>query len=93
MGGSGAEGELMYSIVLPRRVQRAIGALQPAEGRRVIAAIGTLSHNPRPSGCIKLRNRPGWRIRVGNYRVVYEIDDDQRVVTILDVDHRRDVYR
>ena len=44
-------------------------------------------------GCRKLSGREGWRIRVGSYRVVYEIDDELQVVTVLHVGHRRDVYR
>ncbi|NJL92104.1 MAG: type II toxin-antitoxin system RelE/ParE family toxin, partial [Coleofasciculaceae cyanobacterium SM2_1_6] len=48
--------------------------------------------DPRPSGCLKLKGREGWRIRVGNYRVPYKIDDQQKIITILRIRHRRDVY-
>lgn len=51
-----------------------------------------LFQNPRPPSCLKLSGREGWRIRVGNYRVVYEIDDGQQAVTILNIGHRRDIY-
>ncbi|MBO1346276.1 MAG: type II toxin-antitoxin system RelE/ParE family toxin [Hormoscilla sp. GUM202] len=60
---------------------------------RVRDAIFALAEDPRPPGCLKLTNREGWRIRVGDYRVIYEIDDTENIVTILDVDRRRDVYR
>jgi mRNA interferase RelE/StbE len=49
--------------------------------------------DPRPHGSRKLVGRDGWRIRVGRYRVIYEIDDAQRFVTILHVGHRKDIYR
>lgn len=48
---------------------------------------------PRPSGCKKLKGREGWRIRVGDYPVVYDIDDDAQTALILNIGHRRDVYR
>jgi mRNA interferase RelE/StbE len=83
----------MYTVIIPRSVQKAIARLQPADGRRILAAISALAHTPRPPGCLKLRDRPGWRIRVGDYRVIYDIDDDQRAVTVRVVDNRSDVYR
>ncbi|MEA1872434.1 MAG: type II toxin-antitoxin system RelE/ParE family toxin [Chloroflexota bacterium] len=56
-------------------------------------AICDLEQEPRPRASAKLTGREGWRIRVGDYRVIYEIDDQQRVVTVLHIGHRRDVYR
>jgi mRNA interferase RelE/StbE len=56
-------------------------------------AVHQLAEDPRPPGCHKLQNREGWRIRVGDYRLVYEVDDDLRTVTVLLAGHRRDVYR
>ena len=61
---------------------------------RVIAAIKILATNPRPPGCRKLAgSKLDWRIRVGDYRVVYEIADQIRVVRVHRVRHRREVYR
>ena len=61
---------------------------------RVIAAIRALATNPRPPGCRKLAgSKDDWRIRVGDYRVVYEIADAIRSVRINRVRHRREVYR
>lgn len=57
------------------------------------AAIAALAENPRPQGCIKLTDRDGWRIRVGSYRVIYEISDGQLLVTVIRVGNRRDIYR
>lgn len=83
----------MYQLVIPRRVQRAVGSLSSADRHRVVAAIDALATDPRPLGWRKLENRPSWHIRVGSYRVIYEIEDTIRVVTIIEAGHRRDVYR
>lgn len=59
-----------------------------------LTAIIALSHNPRPAGVKKLTgSRSDWRIRIGEYRIIYEIDDTAKTVTVLQVQHRRDVYR
>lgn len=52
-----------------------------------------LAQNPRPPGIRRLQGRAGWRIRIGDYRVIYEIDDEQRVVEVLKIAHRREAYR
>jgi mRNA interferase RelE/StbE len=57
------------------------------------SAINNLQHNPRPFGCKKLIGRPGYRIRIGNYRVVYAIEDNQLLVLVVDVGHRQGVYK
>jgi mRNA interferase RelE/StbE len=59
----------------------------------IIAAITALSDNPRPSGATKLVNRPEWRVRVGNYRILYRIDDKNKTVIIASISYRPDVYR
>ncbi|MGO8789576.1 MAG: type II toxin-antitoxin system RelE family toxin [Terriglobia bacterium] len=59
---------------------------------RVRDAIRALAEDPRPPNCLKLTGRDGWRLRVGDFRVVYEIDDKQRNVTVFHIGHRRDVY-
>ena len=72
-----------------RRLQRTDPTIIP----QLVAAITALSDNPRPSGVTKLVNRPEWRVRVGNYRVLYQIDDKHKTVAIVSISHRRDVYR
>ena len=79
-----------HSVHILRRAQRELSRLSREDYERVRDAIRVLA--PRPSGCLKLKGREGWRIRVSNYRVIYEIDDNQQVVTVLHVGHRRDVY-
>ena len=76
-----------------RRAQKTLARLPQQDYERVRDAIGALGEDPRPAGCRKLAGRDGWRIRIGQYRVIYEIKDTIRVVTVLDVGHRRDIYR
>ncbi len=83
---------MTYQVQILRRAQKAMAALPERDYERVRDAIHTLASQPRPPGCKKLTGRDGWRIRVGFYRVIYEIQDEVRVVTVIDVGHRRDVY-
>ena len=82
-----------YALRILRRAQRELAALPSPVYERVRDAIFALGGEPRPAGCLKLAGRDGWRIRAGDYRVLYEIDDRSQVVTILHIGHRRDVYR
>ena len=84
----------MYRVLLERAAEKDLSRLSPAMHNRVILAIQALATNPRPPGCRKLvGSRKDWRIRVGDYRVVYEIADEIRIVRINRVRHRREVYR
>lgn len=68
--------------------------LPVADQDRVLDRIKALAEEPRPSGCEKLSGmRDAWRIRSGNYRIVYRVDDAADVVTVTRVGHRREVYR
>jgi mRNA interferase RelE/StbE len=82
-----------YRLTIRRGAQRALGQLPTSAYERVRDAIRALADDPHPPGCLRLSGRDGWRIRVGDYRVIYEIDSDEREVTVLHVGHRRDVYR
>ena len=84
---------MSYAVFILRRAQRELAALPVESYARVRDAIRNLAEETRPKGCVKLTGREGWRIRVGDYRVIYEIDDGRQVVTVLHVGHRRDVYR
>jgi mRNA interferase RelE/StbE len=84
----------VYSILLERSAEKDLGRLANDLHDRIIAAIQKLAQNPRPSGCRKLAGTGNdWRIRVGDYRVIYEIADVIRVVRVHRVRHRREVYR
>jgi len=84
---------MTYSILILRRAPKELEDLPRDAYGRVCQAIPGLEADPRPSGCRKLSGRDGWRVRVGDYRVVYEIDDDASMITVLHIGHRRDVYR
>jgi mRNA interferase RelE/StbE len=84
---------LAYEITIRRSAQAQLDRLVDPLYTRVADAIEELADEPRPPNCVKLSQRPGWRVRVGDIRVVYGIDDDAQVVEILAVAHRRDVYR
>lgn len=84
---------MSYSLFILPRAQREIASLDAPERTRIAAAIRNLEENPRPTNCKKLAGRQGWRIRIGAYRAVYEIDDSAKTVVILHVGHRREVYR
>jgi mRNA interferase RelE/StbE len=84
----------MYRAVLERSAEKDLSRLSLEIHERVIVAIQALEINPRPPGCRKLvGSKNDWRIRLGNYRVVYEIDDRVHVVRINRVRHRGEVYR
>lgn len=82
-----------YSVALSLRAGRETRRLDRQVLARVAKAIDRLVENPRPSGCLKVKNKENlWRIRVGDWRIGYEIDDAARTVTIITVGHRREFY-
>lgn len=84
----------MHRVFLERRAEKDLKQLPARVHDRVIAAILSLADNPRPSGCRKLTGSENdWRIRVGEYRIIYEVDDRVRAVRVNRVRHRREVYR
>jgi len=85
-----------YTILALAAARRQITRLEKSRNsnlKSIFAAIVSLGENPRPTRSKKLAHRPELRIRVGDYRVVYVVDDVRRTVTICGVGHRRDVYR
>jgi len=82
-----------YSLEVKHSAQRELDALDDAVFKRIDRKILGLADNPRFPGCKKLRGyKDQWRIRVGDWRVVYLIDDQAKLVTITRVAHRREVY-
>ena len=84
---------MIYTIDILRSAQKSLSRINRQDQERIIAAIEDLAEEPRPSGCKKLTGRSAWRIRIGNYRVIYEIQDDRLVITVLNIGHRREIYR
>jgi mRNA interferase RelE/StbE len=84
----------MYRVFLERAAERDLNRLSSEIHERIITAIRALCNNPRPPGCRKLvGGKNDWRIRVGDYRVIYENVDTIRIVPVNRVRHRREVYR
>jgi mRNA interferase RelE/StbE len=81
-----------YRIELRPAAVRALRKLDPPIRRRVQGAIALLAQNPRPPAARALKGRPGLRVRVGDYRVIYTIHDDVLLVVVVTLGHRRDVY-
>lgn len=72
---------------------RALSALPATMRGRILATALDLQENARPPGCRKLEGSDFWRVRVGNYRVIYLIDDEASTVTVTDIGPRGDIYR
>ena len=83
----------MYRIELRRRAQKALDKLPKSDFKAVIEAIKGLAQTPRPRGMEKVKTTGLWRIRQGDYRIVYAIDDRESLITIVRVGHRREIYR
>ena len=83
---------MAYNISFKKRVIKAMQNINEPYYTSIKMAIYDLADNPRPHGYIKLKNRPGYRIRIGNYRVIYEIFDHELLIDIIDLGHRKDIY-
>ena len=82
-----------YSLAIKRSAARELAALPKPDRARIITRIQALAHEPRPPGSEKLSGRERYRIRQGDYRILYEIRHDVLVVMVVKIGHRRDVYR
>jgi mRNA interferase RelE/StbE len=83
-----------YRLQIERRAEKDLDRLGGRTLRRMLEGIRDLAHRPRPPGCAKLAGASDlWRIRIGDYRVIYAIDDDSRWVHVMYVRHRKDAYR
>jgi len=85
---------LVYKVFLEKRAEREIKKLPAEIFYRIILKLKTLSENPKPPGCRKITGAESdWRIRIGDYRIIYEIDEQEKAVKVMRIRHRRDVYR
>ncbi len=83
----------MYEVVLTTLAAKQLGALDRTVARRIQGAIELLSHNPYPPKATKLSGRDGYRVRVGDYRILYDVIDDQLIIRVLRLGLRREIYR
>ncbi|MBI2917328.1 MAG: type II toxin-antitoxin system RelE/ParE family toxin [Chloroflexi bacterium] len=83
----------MYRLHIERTAKKDLDRLAEDEFQRVSRAMESLLQNPRPKGSIKLTGREGYRLRVGDYRVLYRINDKDQTVVVRGIKHRREAYR
>ena len=85
---------MTYSIEILRSAQKQLSKINRQDQDRIISSIESLANNPRPDGCRKLSGRPAaWRIRIGSYRVIYELQHEKLIVLVVKIGHRREIYR
>lgn len=82
-----------YKLSVKRSAEKELRKISPPDLRRVVNTIKALAHDPRPQG-VRLLKDPDrhWRVRQGDYRIIYEVDDAAHHITVIKVGHRRDVY-
>lgn len=81
-----------YTIFLTKTAQKQLDKLPDNVSESLLVVIQSLAENPRPSGCKKLKGREGYRVRKGDYRIIYDIFDTVLVIEIIGLGHRKDVY-
>lgn len=82
-----------YNLEFKKGAERELRAISAPDLRRVTQRIRALAETPRPTGAQLLKGEGRyWRVRQGDYRIVYDVDDDRRTITILKIGHRREVY-
>jgi mRNA interferase RelE/StbE len=83
----------MYSLVISSRAERELKRLDKSVKNRLVTSALRLADDPRPHGCLKVKTGESlWRIRVGDWRIGYKIDDKEQTVTIVTIGHRREFY-
>jgi mRNA interferase RelE/StbE len=82
-----------YSVFIKRSAAKELRDLRLEDRRRITTRISSLATDPRPQGCEKLSGDEKYRIRQGDLRILYEIDDRDAAITVVKIGHRRDVYR
>ena len=84
---------MKYKLFIEKVALKELSRIPSKEQYRIIISIKNLTEEPRPPGVKKLTGREAWRIRVGNYRIIYEIQDDKLVILIVHIGHKKDIYR
>ncbi len=84
---------MRYQVIIPKSVRKELDRLPDDVTQKILNRLTGLETNPRPADVKKLKGRDAWRIRVGDYRVIYEIHDRILQVIVITVGHRREIYR
>jgi mRNA interferase RelE/StbE len=80
-------------VIIPKTVQKEIDKLPKNVQKSIIQGLLTLKENSRPPNSLKMKNSQGYRLRIGDYRVLYDINDQNQTVTLRRVGHRKNIYR
>lgn len=83
---------MAYQVTIKKRAMKALAKINEPYYSNIKQAIYNLQENPRPQGCKKLKGRDGYRIRIADYRVIYEVFDSELIIDIIDLGHRKDIY-
>ena len=83
---------MMYQVRVERKAQKKLSKIPEPYYSNIKAAILDLGSDPRPTGCKKLKGREAYRVRVADYRIIYEIHDSVLLVDVVDLGHRKDIY-
>jgi len=84
----------MYQVILARNAQKDLDRLRGETFDRVVTTLRSLATDPRPAGSVKLAGQAAaYRVRVGDYRILYDVDDERHELLVLRVKHRREAYR
>jgi mRNA interferase RelE/StbE len=84
---------MKYAVEFTSRTKKNLSSVPKRDAAKIVEKIALLQGEPRPRWMEKLKARPGFRISVGNYRIVYSIDDNKKLISILDINDRKDVYK
>ena len=82
-----------YQVLIKRSAEKDLDVLQERTHKKISSKIARLGENPRPPDCKCLQKSNGYRIRIGDYRILYVVSDDSRTILIYAIGHRREVYR
>jgi len=83
---------MAYQITIRKRAVKILEDIGEPYYSKIKAAIYSLADKPRPPGCKKLKGRNGYRIRISDYRIIYEVFDDELIVDVITLGHRKDIY-
>ena len=82
-----------YQVVLSNAATKQLRKLPIQIAQRIQAQLFELENDPRPTGCKKLVGVEAWRIRIGDYRVIYEIHDNVLIISVIEIGHRKEIYK
>ena len=83
---------MAYQITIRKKAAKILEDINEPYYSKIKKSIYNLSNNPRPDGCKKLKGRNGYRIRVADYRIIYELFDDNLIIDVITLGHRKDIY-